>query len=176
MVPERSTPHVDIRFTPGCFQDEITGELGALLQSDSDIRSGRVLPVSPTTETHIGRSSLAAMPGAEPAGSPLAHDWVHLHDLPVGKIGPGPSELSHTADEHATFARSRARLPSTSASFRHHSICVLDSELLMYRQRQSRRRSSAMVGNPAGHTRPPRCKPGWQGNNRSSNLLLTAVF
>jgi acetylornithine deacetylase len=34
-----------------------------------------------------------------PFGSPTASDWIFLHDVPTVKIGPGSSELSHTADE-----------------------------------------------------------------------------
>ena len=104
MVPERCTFHIDIRTTPGYSHDGIAREFGALLQSDIDIHSGRIIPVSTPTEARIVRSCLAALPGAEPAGSPTASDWIHLHDLPVVKIGPGRSELSHTAEEHVEVA------------------------------------------------------------------------
>lgn len=111
VVPDRCTFYVDVRSTPAYSHDQIARDFDELLASKIDIHSGRIVPVSTPASAHIVQSCLRALPGAVAAGSPTASDWIHLHDLPVVKIGPGRSELSHTAEEHvaATEVSSAAR-------------------------------------------------------------------
>ena len=103
MVPERCVFYVDIRTVPGQSHEAIAQHLNALLRSEVTIHSGRIIPVSTPTDARIVQSCLRALPGTAPMGSPTASDWIHLHDLPVVKIGPGSSALSHTADEHVAI-------------------------------------------------------------------------
>ena len=104
VVPDRCTFYVDVRSTPAYSHDQIARDLDALLASEIDVHSGRIIPVSTPATAHIVQSCLRALPGAVVAGSPTASDWTHLHDVPVVKIGPGKSELSHTAEEHVAAA------------------------------------------------------------------------
>ena len=39
------------------------------------------------------------MPDCVPFGSPTMSDWAHLTGIPAVKLGPGISEVSHTANE-----------------------------------------------------------------------------
>jgi len=104
VVPDRCTFYIDIRSVPGLTHETMVQDLDALLDADVDIFSGRIIPVSTPVSASIVQSCLQALPGTQPAGSPTASDWIHLHDLNVVKIGPGQSELSHTAEEHVLAA------------------------------------------------------------------------
>jgi acetylornithine deacetylase len=99
VVPDRCTFTLDIRTTPGYSHDELYEQLSAVLESDIEIHSKRIVPVSTPLESRIVRASIRANPGARPFGSPTASDWIFLHDVPTVKIGPGSSDLSHTAEE-----------------------------------------------------------------------------
>lgn len=99
VVPDLCTITLDIRSTPAYTHDEITHLLSNALDSDIEIYSSRLVPVSTDSGEAIVKACLAALPGAEPFGSPTTSDWVFLHDIPTVKIGPGPSERSHTPHE-----------------------------------------------------------------------------
>ena len=100
VVPDHCSFYVDIRTTPNYSHDGITSAITDLLDSKVTVHSDRIIPVSTPVESPIVQSCLSVLGDAVPAGSPTASDWIHLHDLPVVKIGPGRSELSHTAEEH----------------------------------------------------------------------------
>ncbi len=100
VVPDECTFYVDIRSVPGCSHKEMIQDIAALVSSDISVHSSRIIPVSTPASAHIVQSCLRVLPDMQPVGSPTASDWIHLHDLPVVKIGPGRSELSHTAEEH----------------------------------------------------------------------------
>lgn len=100
VVPDRCTFYLDIRTTPAYSHDEITGMVADLLESEVSVHSKRIIPVSTDPSERIVRATLKALPDSEPFGSPTASDWIFLHDIPTVKLGPGPSERSHTPDEH----------------------------------------------------------------------------
>ncbi len=99
VIPDRCTFAVDIRTTPAYTHDEIVAEIEALVESEVEVYSDRFVPVATDENERIVRACRAALPDAEPFGSPTASDWVFLHDIPVVKIGPGRSTRSHTAGE-----------------------------------------------------------------------------
>lgn len=99
VVPDLCTFTLDIRTTPAYDHDELVERLGAFLDSDVEVHSKRIVPVSTPVDARIVQACLAADPSARPFGSPTASDWIFLHDVPAVKIGPGSSELSHTAEE-----------------------------------------------------------------------------
>lgn len=107
VVPDRCTFYVDVRTTPQYDHDALAAELSTLIDSDLEIHSKRFIPVATPPDSRIARACEAALPTAEPFGSPTASDWIFLHDVPTIKIGPGSSELSHTANEHIPLEQVR---------------------------------------------------------------------
>lgn len=100
VVPDRCTFTIDIRSTPAYTHDEIVSEIAAKLESDVEVHSARYIPVATPLTARVVRAARQAVPEAEPFGSPTASDWIFLHDVPTVKLGPGPSERSHTPEEH----------------------------------------------------------------------------
>ena len=100
VVPDLCTFTLDIRTTPAYSHDEIAAALSDLLESEVTVHSKRFIPVSTPRSERIVRACLEALPEAAPFGSPTASDWIFLHDIPTVKLGAGPSERSHTPDEH----------------------------------------------------------------------------
>ena len=100
VVPDTCTFEIDIRSTPAYSHKEIVEDLRVRLESEVNVHSQRIIPVSTTTDEDIVQACLSALPGSKPLGSPTASDWIYLSDVPAVKIGPGSSELSHTAMEH----------------------------------------------------------------------------
>lgn len=99
VVPDRCSFTMDIRTTPEYTHDEITTRISDLLESDVEVYSDRIAPVSTPLSARIVRACREALPESEPFGSPTASDWIFLRDTPTVKIGPGDSRLSHTPDE-----------------------------------------------------------------------------
>ncbi len=104
VVPDRCTFFLDLRTTPAYTHDEITAMIADLLESEVQVHSKRIVPVKTAPASRIARACRAALPDASPFGSPTASDWIFLADVPTIKIGPGPSERSHTPDEHIEVA------------------------------------------------------------------------
>lgn len=100
VVPDRCVFHLDIRSTPAYTHDELLAEIQEVIESRIEVHSDRLVPVETAADSNIVRAVRRALPNAEPTGSPTLSDWVFLRDIPVVKIGPGDSSLSHTADEH----------------------------------------------------------------------------
>ena len=100
MIPDSCTFTLDIRSTPAYTHEELVELIDEVVESEVVVHSKRLIPVSTDVDEPIVRACLNALPGAEPFGSPTTSDWIFLHDVPTVKIGPGPSERSHTADEH----------------------------------------------------------------------------
>lgn len=100
VVPDHCAFTLDIRTTPAYTHAEITEDLDSLLESDVEVHSDRIIPVSTPVSARIVRACAQAIPEAEPFGSPTASDWIFLHDVPAVKLGPGSSERSHTPNEH----------------------------------------------------------------------------
>lgn len=99
VVPDSCTFTLDIRSTPAYTHAELVEAIREQLESDVAIHSDRIIPVATHPDERIVRACIEAIPGSRPFGSPTASDWIFLHDVPTVKIGPGDSELSHTAAE-----------------------------------------------------------------------------
>ena len=112
VVPDRCRFTLDVRSTPAYTHAELTEIVGGHLESEVEVYSDRLVPCATPPDARIARAAVAALSGAgrdaEPFGSPTASDWIFLHDVPAVKIGPGRSELSHTADEHVEAAEVEA--------------------------------------------------------------------
>jgi acetylornithine deacetylase len=104
MVPEHCTFWLDVRTTPAYTHEELHAMFEAYLDATVEVHSKRLIPVGTPPDARIVRACRKALPAAEPFGSATMSDWLFLHDLPVVKIGPGDSRLSHTADEHVEAA------------------------------------------------------------------------
>lgn len=104
VVPDRCTITLDVRSTPAYTHAELTTLVSDALESEVEVYSDRLVPCSTAAGSRVARAVVSAIAGLEmdaaPFGSPTASDWIFLKDVPAVKIGPGRSELSHTADEH----------------------------------------------------------------------------
>jgi acetylornithine deacetylase len=100
VVPDLCTFTLDIRSTPTYPHDELIALVEATIESEVEIHSTRIVPVATDESERIVQACRRALPNAVPFGSPTASDWMFLHDIPTVKLGPGPSERSHTPDEH----------------------------------------------------------------------------
>ena len=99
VIPDRCTLYLDIRSTPSYTHEEIVAKVKEVVTSEVTVHSDRIVPVSTDANETIVDACVEALPGTEPVGSPTASDWIFLKDVPTVKIGPGHSELSHTAEE-----------------------------------------------------------------------------
>ena len=99
VVPEHCEFTVDVRTTPAYTHDEIVHLVREEVDADVEVYSDRLVPCSTPEDARITTAAQAALPDTEPFGSPTSSDWVFLHDVPTVKLGPGPSQRSHTADE-----------------------------------------------------------------------------
>jgi len=110
-VPEHCVFAVDIRTTPAYTHDEIisliSDRLNPLDGIEVEVYSNRFFPCA-TPDCATGECLLDAATTAAaelsggavpPFGSPTASDWIFLRDVPAIKLGPGDSNLSHSADE-----------------------------------------------------------------------------
>lgn len=100
VIPDRCTIYLDIRSTPSYTHEEIVAQIRESVTSEVTVHSDRIVPVSTGANENIVDACMEALPGIEPIGSPTASDWIFLQDVPTVKIGPGHSELSHTAEEY----------------------------------------------------------------------------
>ena len=99
VIPDQCTIFLDIRSTPSYTHEEIVAQVREAVTSKVTVHSDRIVPVSTEANEIIVDACMAALPGTEPVGSPTASDWIFLKGVPTVKIGPGHSELSHTAEE-----------------------------------------------------------------------------
>ncbi len=97
-VPDECVVTVDIRSTPAYTHAELVELITEEVESEVAVHSDRLIPVHTSTEEMIVGAAVAAT-GESPFGSPTMSDWIFLAGVPTVKIGPGSSELSHTADE-----------------------------------------------------------------------------
>lgn len=104
VIPDSCSIEIDIRTTPAYTHDETVAIVKGRLQSTVEVHSERIIPLSTDADEDIVCACLSAIPGAVPQGSPTASDWLYLADVPTVKIGPGSSELSHTAGERVAVA------------------------------------------------------------------------
>ena len=120
VVPDHCAFTLDIRTTPAYDHDRLIAQLQDYLESDVEVHSKRIVPVSTPVDARIVRACRAADPDAEPFGSPTASDWIFLHDVPTVKIGPGSSELSHTSEESIPVAELRRAVDVYQSIIRHY--------------------------------------------------------
>ena len=99
VVPEHCACTVDIRTTPAYTHDEIVSIVQDAVDVEVEVYSDRLVPCATPEDARIVEAARVAQPDAQPFGSPTCSDWVFLHDVPAVKLGPGPSERSHTAEE-----------------------------------------------------------------------------
>ncbi len=99
MIPDLCTVSVDVRSTPSYTHAELVSILQQAVEGDLLIHSDRLISVDTAQDERIVRAGVAAS-GESPFGSPTASDWIFLSDIPTIKMGPGSSDLSHTANEH----------------------------------------------------------------------------
>ncbi len=104
VVPDRCGFTLDIRSTPAYTHDELIALFDRALESDVHVHSKRIVPVRTDHDARIVQACQQALPDATPFGSPTTCDWIFLSDVPTVKIGPGPSERSHTPHEHIALA------------------------------------------------------------------------
>lgn len=107
VVPEHCVFTVDVRTTPAYTHDEIVALLRDAVDGEVEVYSDRLVPCATPEGARIAEAARAALPDAEPFGSPTCSDWVFLHDVPTVKLGPGQSERSHTAGERIKKAEVR---------------------------------------------------------------------
>ena len=100
VVPDVCTLTLDIRSTPAYTHEELIQIINDQLDSEIEVYSKRLIPTSTDPKERIVKACLKALPDAETFGSPTTSDWVFLNDVPTVKIGPGPSQRSHTPHEH----------------------------------------------------------------------------
>lgn len=99
VVPETCSFVVDFRTTSSYTHSEIIEAVRAAVASDVDVSSERYVPKQTPRDSSIAKAVAAALPHAEPFGSPTVSDWAFLEETPAVKLGPGESNLSHTGQE-----------------------------------------------------------------------------
>jgi acetylornithine deacetylase len=104
VVPDRCRLTLDVRSVPAYTHEELAAEIASVVEGEVCVFSDRIVPTSTPADARIVRACREALPAAEPFGSPTTSDWIFLRDVPVVKIGPGSSLLSHTAEEHVVEA------------------------------------------------------------------------
>ena len=104
VIPDRCTVTLDVRSTPAYTHEEIAAMVAAVVESEVEVYSKRLIPTATPVTARIVAACRRAVPDARPFGSPTTSDWIFLADVPTVKIGPGRSALSHTADEHIAVA------------------------------------------------------------------------
>ena len=104
VVPDRCTATLDIRTNADTPHPWLAEQIARAVESEVEVYSQRFVPCRTDADSRVARACAAALPGEPPFGSPTASDWVFLADVPAVKLGPGRSELSHTADEHVEAA------------------------------------------------------------------------
>jgi len=103
VMPESAELTLDIRTIPDVPISEILERFGRIPGTDIHVHSDRFISVAtpPDAKIVIVAQKMTKKP---PFGSPTASDWVFLYDIPTIKLGPGHSELSHTAQEHISIS------------------------------------------------------------------------
>ena len=90
---------LDIRTTPAYEHEEVVAAIRDLVDADVEVYSDRLVPAETPADSRLFESVMAVHPESEPFASPTCSDWVFLRHLDAVKMGPGNSQLSHTADE-----------------------------------------------------------------------------
>lgn len=104
VIPGECKMVVDIRTIPEIPPEVVVERVRAAVRSRVHVRSDRLAPVRTPEGARVLDAVLRAHPEARPFGSPTLSDWAHLKGIPAVKLGPGISEISHTADEWVELA------------------------------------------------------------------------
>jgi len=117
VTPPSCSAMFDIRTTPSYEHAEVVAAISHLVEAEVEIYSDRLVPAETPANSKLLESVLAVRPGATPFASPTCSDWVFLRHLDAVKMGPGNSQLSHTANEWIDLdeVRAGARLYSDVA-------------------------------------------------------------
>lgn len=99
VIPAACKLVVDIRTIPEIAASEVVDRIREVVSSEIWVRSDRLAPAHTPEGSAILDAVRAAIPGCKPFGSPTMSDWAHLTGIPAVKLGPGISEVSHTANE-----------------------------------------------------------------------------
>ncbi|MBN2801149.1 MAG: M20/M25/M40 family metallo-hydrolase [Deltaproteobacteria bacterium] len=105
VIPDRCELGVDLRTVAELPPAELIARIRQVVESEVAVRSDRFHPVATPEGSRLARAVRAAHPEGVPFGSPTLSDWAHLPDVPGVKLGPGLSEVSHTADEWIEVAQ-----------------------------------------------------------------------
>lgn len=104
VIPEVCKLVVDIRTIPEIPPAAVVDRIRSLVRSEVRVRSDRLAPVATPEGARVLEAVLGTLPDAIPFGSPTLSDWAHLTGVPAVKLGPGLSEVSHTANEWVELA------------------------------------------------------------------------
>lgn len=107
VMPESAELTLDIRTIPDVSNAEIIERFQQIDGAEVRVHSDRFISVATDPDAKIVHAA-RNVTQKEPFGSPTASDWVFLHDIPTVKLGPGHSELSHTAQEHIVISELEA--------------------------------------------------------------------
>jgi acetylornithine deacetylase len=99
VIPGEARMVVDVRTIPEIPPEEVVARVLAAVGAEVRVRSDRLGPVKTPDGAPILAARRAVLPDAVPFGSPTLSDWAHLRGVPSLKLGPGLSEVSHTAEE-----------------------------------------------------------------------------
>jgi len=99
VIPGACKMVVDIRTIPEIPSAQVVQRVAAVVESEIWVRSDRLAPAHTPAGSAILEAVTDALPGCVPFGSPTMSDWAHLTGIPAVKLGPGISEVSHTANE-----------------------------------------------------------------------------
>ena len=103
VVPDHCSFFLDVRSTPSYTHQELVDQIQAVVSGEVHVHSSRLISVDTSEDESIVQACVAAHPGAKPFGSPTLSDWIFLKGIPTVKMGPGDSDLSHTAGEHVSI-------------------------------------------------------------------------
>ena len=107
VMPESAELTLDIRTIPDVSNAEVIERFQQIDRAEVRVHSDRFISVATDPDAKIVQIA-RNVTQKEPFGSPTASDWVFLHDIPTVKLGPGHSELSHTAQEHIAISELEA--------------------------------------------------------------------
>ncbi|MCC5925407.1 MAG: M20/M25/M40 family metallo-hydrolase [Bacteroidetes bacterium] len=106
-MPESTDVILDIRTIPEIPNERILHTIQSAIGCEVEVISDRFVSTQTDDQSIIAQCALDAS-GQVFFGSPTASDWVFLSDIPVVKIGPGHSELSHKHNEHIEISQLNA--------------------------------------------------------------------
>jgi len=99
VTPPSCSVIFDIRTTPAYEHKEVVEAIRNRVDGQVEVYSDRLVPAETPANSRLLDSVMSVRPGATPFASPTCSDWVFLRHLDAVKMGPGNSQLSHTADE-----------------------------------------------------------------------------